>query len=66
MADIGRGNYRDRRAGLDMADEIFEFLLVGIIGINGQRFGFAVTMLRQQVYSEQEAITAFMSPCHGP
>ena len=46
MADIGRGNYRDRRTGLDMADEIFEFLLVGIIGINGQRFGFAVTIDR--------------------
>ena len=38
MADIGRGNYRYRRAGLDMADEIFQFLLVGIIGNDGRDF----------------------------
>lgn len=62
MADIGRGNYRYRRTGLDMADEIFQFLLVGIIGIYGQSFGLAVAIDRGGAGRRRDVFQVSTSP----
>lgn len=62
MADIGRGNYRYRRTGLDMADEIFQFLLVGIIGIYGQSFGLAVAIDRGGAGCRRDVFQVGTSP----